>query len=92
LFYFFATGWVDRSLAAVSRAETKRKIDRWWGYADWHKLLGMEGNARAKMVAQRFEPELGYSKAVVYPIHSQRRGGRVMYHMILQPTTRKHFP
>ena len=42
----------------------------------------MEGNARAKMVSQRFEQELGYEKAVEYPIHDQRRGGRVMYHMI----------
>jgi len=82
LFYFFATGWVDRSLAAVSRPETKRKVDRWWGRADWHELLGMEGNARAKMVARRFEKELGYGKAIEYPIHSQSRGGRVMYHMI----------
>jgi three-Cys-motif partner protein len=82
LFYFFATGWVDRSLAAVRRDETKRKVDRWWGRDDWNQLLGMEGNARAKMVSQRFEQELGYEKAVEYPIHDQRRGGRVMYHMI----------
>ena len=32
--------------------------------------------------AKRFEQELGYGKALVYPIHSQRRGGKVMYHMI----------
>jgi hypothetical protein len=37
---------------------------------------------RAMMVAKRFEDELGYGKANVYPIHSERRGGRVMYHMI----------
>jgi three-Cys-motif partner protein len=82
LFYFFPTGWVDRSLAAVRRNEKKREVDRWWGRADWNQLLGMEGNARAKMVARRFEEELGYKKAVEYPIHDQRRGGRVMYHMI----------
>jgi hypothetical protein len=90
--YFFATGWVDRSLAAVSRAETKMKIDRWWGCGDWQKLIGMEGNARAKMVARRFEQELGYRKAVVYPIHSQRRGGRVMYHMIHATDHPEAFP
>jgi three-Cys-motif partner protein len=82
LFYFFATGWVDRSLAAVSRADTKSKVDRWWGRADWHELLGMDGTARAQMVARRFEEELGFKKAVAYPIHSDKRGGRVMYHMI----------
>jgi hypothetical protein len=34
------------------------------------------------MVAKRFEDELGYGKATVYPIHSERHRGRVMYHMI----------
>jgi hypothetical protein len=42
----------------------------------------MDGIVRAKLVAKRFEEELGYGKADVYPIHSERRGGRVMYHMI----------
>ncbi len=92
LFYFFATGWVDRSLAAVTRADTKSKVDRWWGRADWHELLGMEGNARAKMVARRFEQELGYKKAVEYPIHSEKRGGRVMYHMIHATDHAEAFP
>jgi hypothetical protein len=45
-------------------------------------LLGMDGTARAQLVANRFEQELGFKKAVAYPIHSERRGGRVMYHMI----------
>lgn len=52
----------------------------------------MEGNARAKMVARRFEQELEYSKAAVYPIHSQRRGGRVMYHMIHATDHPEAFP
>jgi three-Cys-motif partner protein len=82
LFYFFATGWIDRSLAAVSAAPTVAKVERWWGRADWSELRGMDGTIRAKMVAKRFEDELGYGKANVYPIHSDRRGGRVMYHMI----------
>ena len=38
----------------------------------------MDGTMRARMVAQRFERELGYGKATVYPIHNQRRSGRVM--------------
>jgi hypothetical protein len=42
----------------------------------------MDGIVRAKMVAERFEAELGYKKATVYPIHNERRRGRVMYHMI----------
>jgi three-Cys-motif partner protein len=82
LFYFFPTGWVDRALQAVRKDETKRQVESWWGRPDWLSLLGMEGNQRAKMVARRFEDELRYKKAVEYPIHSQKIGGRVMYHMI----------
>jgi three-Cys-motif partner protein len=82
IFYFLATGWIDRSLGAVRRPETKIKVDRWWGRSDWHELLGMDGTARAQLVARRFEKELGFRKAAPYPIHSERRGGRVMYHMI----------
>jgi three-Cys-motif partner protein len=73
IFYFLATGWIDRSLGAVRRAETKQKVDRWWGRDDWPKLLGMDGTERAFLVASRFEKELGFKKAVPYPIHSERR-------------------
>lgn len=82
IFYFFPTGWIDRSLAAASRAQTKEKILRWWGRADWGDLRGLDGTKRAFLVAERFEKELGYQKANVYSIHSAARGGRVMYHMI----------
>jgi three-Cys-motif partner protein len=63
LFYFFATGWIDRSLAAVIADPTIAKVERWWGRADWSSLRGMDGTVRAKMVAKRFEDELGYGKA-----------------------------
>lgn len=82
LFYFFATGWVDRSIAAVARQETAAKVERWWGRPDWRSLQGMESVLRAKMVAERFKDELGYAYAHPYAIHSARRGGRTMYHMI----------
>ena len=82
LFYFFPTGWIDRSLGAVRVDATIAKVRRWWGRDDWKSLLGMDGIARALMVAKRFESELGYGKATVYPIHSELRRGRVMYHMI----------
>jgi three-Cys-motif partner protein len=82
LFYFFATGWIDRSIAAISRPETREKVARWWGRPDWSTLRGMDGLERARMMAKRFERELGYKKAEVFPIHSEKRGGRVMYHMI----------
>ncbi len=82
LFYFFPTGWIDRSLTALKAERTIERVERWWGRVDWPALRGMDGIFRAKLVAKRFEDELGYGKATVYPIHSERRGGRVMYHMI----------
>lgn len=82
LFYFFATGWIDRSIAAVKFETTIEKVEKWWGRSDWRDLRGMNNILRAKLVAQRFEEELGYGKATPYPIHSDRRGGRTMYHMI----------
>jgi three-Cys-motif partner protein len=82
LFYFFPTGWIDRSLGALRAERTIAKVERWWGRSDWSGLLGMDGTIRAKLVAKRFEDELGYGKATVYPIHSERRRGRVMYHMV----------
>ncbi len=82
IFYFFPTGWIDRSIAAVKLPKTQKKVERWWGRPDWSDLQGMDGIERARMMAVRFERELGYGKADVYPIHDQSRGGRVMYHMI----------
>lgn len=82
LFYFFATGWLDRSIAAVSRPETQAKVERWWGRGDWADLRGLDPTLRAKQLAKRFEDELGFKKANVFAIHDDKRGGRVMYHMI----------
>jgi len=82
IFYFLATGWLDRSIAAVKKPETAAKLDRWWGRSDWRVLQGMESIARAKMLVARFKEELGYKYAHPYAIHSRRRGGRTMYHMI----------
>lgn len=82
IFYFFATGWLDRSIAAVSRPQTTAKLESWWGRPDWRQLQGMQGVPRAKMLADRFKSELGYKYAHPYAIHSRRRHGRTMYHMI----------
>ena len=82
LFYFFPTGWIDRSIAAVKRPEKRAEVERWWGRSDWADLRRMDSLERARMVATRFEQELGYRKAAVFPIHDEKRGGRVLYHMI----------
>lgn len=82
LFYFFPTGWVDRSLGALKASATIAKVRNWWGREDWTQLRGLNGTVRAMQVAKRFEDELGYKQAKVYAIHSEKDGGRIMYHMI----------
>ncbi|WP_109152578.1 three-Cys-motif partner protein TcmP [Azospirillum sp. TSO5] len=82
IFYFLATGWLDRSIAAVKRPETAAKLDRWWGKSDWRELQGMDSIARANLLVARFKQELGYKYVHPYAIHSRIRGGRTMYHMI----------
>ena len=81
IFYFLATGWLDRSIAAVGAPSTVDKLTRWWGRPDWKSLQGMQGIPRARLVAERFRKELGYVYARPYAIHN-RRNGRTMYHMI----------
>lgn len=82
LFYFLASGWLDRSIAAVRTESTAAKLTRWWGREDWRHLQGMQGIPRANLLAQRFISELGYASARAYAIHNRKRGGRTMYHMI----------
>lgn len=82
IFYFLATGWLDRSFAAVRTDQTAAKLDRWWGRADWRGLQGMQGTIRANLMAKRFREEMGYASARPYAIHDRKRHGRIMYHMI----------
>lgn len=82
IFYFLATGWLDRSIAAVRSPLTGAKLTRWWGKDDWLHLKGMQGIPRANQIADRFRTELGYASARAYAIHNRKRKGRIMYHMI----------
>lgn len=82
IFYFFPTGWVDRSIAAIKTPAAEDGARRWWGKDDWRSLKGMNGVERANMLAARFRHELGYKWAHPYAIHDARRNGRTMYHMV----------
>lgn len=82
LFYFFPTGWVDRAIRASTTEAGRIKGERWWGRPDWRDLKGMDGIARANLLAERFRAELGYKWAHPYAIHDTAKGGRTMYHMI----------
>lgn len=82
LFYFFPSGWIDRAIKALTTQAGKSKGERWWGRPDWETLKGMEGIARANLIAERFRQEFGYKWAQPYAIHDSAKGGRTMYHMI----------
>lgn len=82
IFYFLATGWLDRAITAVRRPKTEERLEKWWGRPDWRNLRGVQSTIRGIELAERFKTELGYTYAHPYPIHSQVRGGRIMYHMI----------
>lgn len=81
LFYFLATGWLDRSIAGTTK--NLELLDRWWGNDGWKHLRKIKGHPRAELVAKRFRDELGYAHAYAWPIYERDKGvGRVMYHMI----------
>jgi three-Cys-motif partner protein len=79
LFYFLATGWLDRSISAVKDRST---LDRWWGRPDVDILRGMKSFDRMQLFCKRMRDELGYKHAYGWPIYSKEHRGRVMYHMI----------
>lgn len=80
VFYFLASGWIDRALAGFTK-----NIDipeAWWGRGDWASLQGLHSQRRAEMVCDRFRRELGYAYANAWPILERGDSGRVMFHMI----------
>jgi three-Cys-motif partner protein len=80
LFYFLASGWLDRAMDAVKKNEAV--VERWWGKKDWKSLKGMRSRERVNLFCERFRDELGYAHAYPWEIFSREVGGRVMYHMI----------
>ena len=77
LFYFFGTSWFDR---AISGLNERRKAETWWGKDDLDEFLKEPKAERPRLLAERFQDELGYATALAWPIFDQSR--RVMYHMI----------
>lgn len=80
IFYFLATGWLERTLAAHKKVE---KIDAWWGSSEWAQVRKSSGQKWAAEVVRRFKTELGYKYVVPWPITELEKGkGRTMYYMI----------
>jgi three-Cys-motif partner protein len=80
LFYFLASGWLDRALKGTTK--NTDQIESWWGNKDWQKLQGMNSYPRAEIFANRFCNELGYAHAYSWPIYERGPQGRIMYHMV----------
>ena len=79
LFYFLATGWIDRSIKAL---KDRLILQRWWGREDYESLQGMSSFDRRQLFCQRMKDELGYKHVYAFPIYSKENGGRILYHMI----------
>lgn len=82
VFYFLATGWMERAIVATSTPSGMAIAERWWGGPNWRDLRSLHGLERACLFAKRFSDELGYRYVHPYAIHDARQGGRTMYHMI----------
>jgi three-Cys-motif partner protein len=79
LFYFLATGWLDRSMSGI---KNKSILEKWWGRPDYEKLQSMHAHDRMRLFCDRMKAELGYKHVYGWEIYSREKGGKVMYHMI----------
>lgn len=80
IFYFLASGWLDRALAGFTK--NVEIPAAWWGRDDWTSLQRLNSHARAMLVCHRFRSELGYAYAHPWPILERGDAGKVMFHMI----------
>ena len=82
LLYFLGTGWLHRSLNSAKRPETVKQIRQWWGGDDWKKLTGKSQTQLSTVVAQRFQKELGYKYATIWPVFLKEGSGKVAFSLI----------
>ncbi len=79
LFYFLATGWLDRAMSATKDDE---RLRRWWGGEGYREFLRLGATERAYHFAKRLRDELGYAYVFHWAIHEKELGGRIMYFMV----------
>lgn len=77
-FYFLANAWFSRAIAKLG----EERGSLWWGRPGWQELGDISGIERAQRMAERFVDELGYERAVPWPIYDRKDGGRIAYYMI----------
>lgn len=79
LFYFLASGWLDRAMSGI---KDNSILEKWWGRPDYGSLRGLSGHERMLQFCDRMKSELGYKHVHGWQIFSEEIGGKVMYHMI----------
>jgi three-Cys-motif partner protein len=79
IFYFLATGWLQRVFA--SRKDTE-VLDLWWGGQGWNVLKGVQNSDVSALFCRRFKDELGYKLVYEWPIYKEASAGQEMYRMI----------
>lgn len=82
-FYFLATGWLSRSLAAVKTAEGEQRVKSWLGEDSYDSFSDLDTYGRVETFIAKFRGELGYRSVKAWPIYKEEGGhGVVMYYMI----------
>jgi three-Cys-motif partner protein len=71
-FYFFAIGWLKRSIFGVKKSLNLNKIEDWWGRDDWKGLKYLSREEIFKEMLGRFKNELGYKHVRPFPIFEDR--------------------
>ena len=89
IFYFVPTGWLARSIEALSDPEPT--MMRWWDRKDWEELRQMNNHDIAQQFCQRFKRELSYEYAHPWPIFEHQDSQRIMYYMV-HATDHYHAP
>lgn len=81
LFYFLATGWLDRTIAAHSK-DNHAPIDEWWGGPGWNPTPRNRWGWANRM-SERMRDELGYTYVNAWPFFERPHGGgNIKFHMI----------
>jgi three-Cys-motif partner protein len=79
IFYFLATGWLQRVLKSRVHTEV---LDLWWGDQSWVALKGVQNSDVPAVFCQRFKDEFGYKLVYEWPIYKEASTGQEMYRMI----------
>ena len=82
MLYFLGIGWLLRSLKISKSVERLDNIDRWWGSPGWRDITTMSQLMISKLMAERFQKELGYRFANIWPVYLSEDGKKIPFVLI----------